>query len=69
LLNFFYTKNFLSNKNDKVAALLYKALKFKSNESFTEIDKVLDSYEKTLGDNYFFGGKQTGIIDYMIWPW
>lgn len=53
----------------RVAALLYKALKFKTNESFTEIDKVLDSYEKILGDNLFYGGKQTGIVDYMIWPW
>ena len=52
----------------RVAALLYKALKFKTSESFSEIDKVLDSYEKILGDNYFFGGKQTGILDYMIWP-
>ncbi len=53
----------------RVAALLYKALKFKTSESFSEINKVLDSYEKTLDESLFFGGKQTGILDYMIWPW
>lgn len=65
--SFFYESYIFLIK--KVAALLYKALKFKTIESFNEIDKVLDSYEKILGENYFFGGKTTGIIDYMIWPW
>ena len=53
----------------RVAALLYKALKFKTSESFSEINKVLDSYEITLDESLFFGGKTTGILDYMIWPW
>jgi len=52
----------------RVAALLYKGLKFKDAEAFNEINKILDSFEKTLTEDYF-GGKQVGITDYMIWPW
>ncbi|XP_060651652.1 pyrimidodiazepine synthase [Drosophila sulfurigaster albostrigata] len=31
----------------------------------------LDVYERELSrrDTAFFGGEQTGILDYMIWPW
>lgn len=31
----------------------------------------LDTYEKELSrrGTDFFGGEQTGILDYMIWPW
>lgn len=50
----------------RVAALLFKALKFKDPEAFNEICKILDHYEKTLSEN-FFCGKEPGITDYMIW--
>lgn len=52
----------------RVAGLLYKSLKFKDKEAFNEIHKVLANYEKVLTESYF-GGKQPGITDYMIWPW
>ena len=52
----------------RVVALLYKALKFKNQEAFNEIDKTLENYEKVLTEDYF-GGKRPGITDYMIWPW
>jgi len=31
----------------------------------------LDDYERELSkrETPFFGGEQTGILDYMIWPW
>jgi glutathione S-transferase len=50
----------------RVIALLFKVLKIKDNDAFNEITKVLDNYEKLLKDDYF-GGKQAGIVDYMIW--
>ena len=52
----------------RVAALLYKGLKFKDPEAYNEINKVLEYYEKFLSDNYF-GGKNPGLTDFMIWPW
>lgn len=52
----------------RVAALLFKALKFKDPEAFNEIHKILDAYESFLTQDYFGGGKP-GMIDYMIWPW
>lgn len=52
----------------RVAALLFKALKFKDPEAFNEIYKILDGYEKSLTEDYY-GGKQPGIVDLMIWPW
>lgn len=50
----------------RVAAALFKALKFKDPEAFNEICKILDNYEKALIEDYF-GGKNPGITDYMIW--
>lgn len=50
----------------RVAALLFKSLKFKDPEAFNEISKILDNYEKSLTEDYF-GGKTPGITDYMIW--
>nr|AYN44516.1 glutathione S-transferase O2 [Brachionus plicatilis] len=52
----------------RIVALLFKALKFKDPEAFNEICKVLDHYEKVLSDT-FFGGKDVGFTDLMIWPW
>lgn len=53
----------------RIAALLFRSLKFKDAEAFNEISKILDNYEKALGSEDFFGGKNPGITDYMIWPW
>lgn len=50
----------------RIAALLFKSLKFKDAEAFNEISKILDNYEKSLVEDYF-GGKSPGITDYMIW--
>ena len=50
----------------RIAALLFKSLKFKDPEAFNEICKILDNYEKSLTED-FFGGKAPGITDLMIW--
>jgi hypothetical protein len=50
----------------RIAALLFKSLKFKDPEAFNEICKILDNYEKALTEDYF-GGKEPGITDLMIW--
>ncbi|CAF0712803.1 unnamed protein product [Brachionus calyciflorus] len=52
----------------RVVALLFKALKFKDAGAFDEICKILDHYEKILTAGYF-GGKDFGFTDLMIWPW
>nr|UOU03285.1 glutathione S-transferase omega 2 [Brachionus rubens] len=66
-----YTKarqQMLVDNFQRVVALLFKALKIKDTEAFNEICKILDHYEKALSEN-FFGGKEAGFTDFMIWPW
>nr|QUF59394.1 glutathione S-transferase GSTO2 [Brachionus angularis] len=66
-----YTKarqSMLVDNFQRVVALLFKALKFKDPEAFNEICKILDHYEKALSEDYF-GGKNLGFTDLMIWPW
>jgi len=50
----------------RIAALLFKSLKFKDPEAFNEICKILENYEKSLTEDYF-DGKNIGITDLMIW--
>lgn len=52
----------------RVAAFLYKSVKFKDVEAFNEILKILNNFEKFLSAD-FFGGSKPGFTDYMIWPW
>jgi hypothetical protein len=46
----------------RIAALLFKALKFKDNEAFNEINKVLETFEKILLDK-FYGGNEPNITE------
>jgi hypothetical protein len=54
-----YTKarhHMLVENFQRVAALLYKGMKFKDPEAYNEINKILDNYEKALEGDYFGGG-------------
>ena len=54
----------------RVAGLLFKALKYKDAEAYNEINKVMDTFERALVRGAkFFGGAEVGLVDYMIWPW
>jgi hypothetical protein len=53
-----YTKarhHMLVENFQRVAALLYKGMKFKDPEAYNEINKILDNYEKALEGDYFGG--------------
>jgi hypothetical protein len=46
----------------RIAALLFKALKFKDVEAYNEINKILETFEKNLIDKYF-GGADPNIVE------
>jgi hypothetical protein len=46
----------------RIAALLFKALKFKDIEAYNEINKVLETFEKCILDK-FYGGIEPNIVE------